>query len=110
MLQYASKKRPDGEGRNDYAKHSDFCAIFREQLDSLFLLARLLTGDELSAERCLLAAFDMCMQRGPVFKELAASWIRRSVIKTAIRLMLPAPSGASRPYLVGTRTDLKIDP
>src|SRR5215467_11581412 len=109
MLQSASKKRPDGEGGNDYATHSDFCAIFREQLDNLFLLALLLTGDELGAEKCFLVAFDTCVHGSPVFKELAISWSRRSVIKTAIKLMLPAPSEASRPYLVGNRSDVNLD-
>ena len=109
MLQSASEKRPDIEGRNDHATHSDFCAIFREQLDSLFLLALLLTGDEPSAEKCFLVGFDTCVHGSPVFKELAISWSRRSVIKTAIRLMLPAPSDASRPYLVGNRSNLNLD-
>jgi len=109
MLQSASKKRPDGEGRNDYATHSDFCAAFREQLDSLFLLALLLTGDELSAEKCFLTAFDTCEHRSLVFKESAASWSRRSVIKTAIRLMLPVRSDPSRPHFPGNDSSLNLD-
>src|SRR5215467_13597235 len=97
MLQSASKKRPGGEGSNDYATHSDFCAIFREQLDSLFLLALLLTGDELTAEKCFLAAFDSCAE-SLVFKESAVGWSRRCVIKNAIRLMSPAPTDPSGPH------------
>src|SRR5215475_4660817 len=101
MLQSAFKKRPTEEARNDYATHSDFCAIFREQLDSLFLLALLLTGEELSAEKCFLAAFDTCVDGDRVFKESAVSWSRRSVIKAAIKLMLPAPSDPSNPRFPG---------
>jgi len=108
MLQSASKKRRIEEARNDYATHSDFCAIFREQLDSLFLLALLLTGDELSAEKCFLTAFDICIV-GSVFKESAASWSRRSVIKAAIRLILPAPFDRSGSHVVGNHSDVNVD-
>ena len=112
MFQAASKKRPDGEDRNDYAEQSDFCNVFQQQLDSLFVLALLLTGDELTAERCLLTAFDTCMHGGPVFKEVAASWSRRSIIKTAIRSMLPAasdPSEPSEPHFSDNDSDLDLD-
>ena len=98
-----------GEGRNNCATHSDFCTVFREQLDSLFLLALLLTGDELSAEECFLTAFDICVHGNLVFKESAASWSRRIIIKTAIRLTLPSPGNTSRPDVVGNRTDLNLD-
>ena len=97
MLQSAGKKRLNGKGRNDYATHSDFCAIFREQLDSLFLLALLLTGDEPNAETCFLSAFDSCAEESLVFKESAVRWSRRSVIKNAIRLMSPMPTAPARP-------------
>ena len=95
--------------KNEYATHSDFCAVFRQQLDRLFLLALLLTGDELSAERCLLTSFDTCVHESRVFRESAPSWSRRCVIKTAIRLALPAPRNPSRPSLVGNRTGLSLD-
>jgi len=82
---------------------------FREQLDSLFLLALLLTGDELNAEKCFLTAFDICLHRSLVFKESAASWCRRSVIKTAIRLMLPVRFDPSRPHFPGNDSSLNLD-
>jgi len=67
MLRWTKKMRSAGKGREDYAAHSDFCAVFLQQLDRLYSLALLLTGDELTAEECLLAAFDSCEQRGLVF-------------------------------------------
>jgi hypothetical protein len=109
MLQSASKKRPDGEGRNDYATHSDFCAVFLQQLDRLYSLALILTGHELRAEECLLAALDSCEQRDLVFKESAVSWSRRTVIKIAIRSMSPAPLGPDGHYGLGHRSDLSFD-
>ena len=108
MLQSASRKRPGGEGRNDYATHSDFCAIFREQLDSLFLLALLLTRDEPNAEKCFLAAFDSCAEGNLVFKESATGWSRRSVIKSAIRLMSPVPTAPARPLFPDNDNNLNL--
>jgi hypothetical protein len=75
----------------------------------LYSLALILTGDELRAEECLLTAFDSCEQRDLVFKESAVSWSRRTVIKTAIRSMSPAPFGTARHYLLGHRSDLNFD-
>jgi len=68
-------------------------------------LALILTGDELRAEECLLAALDSCVEGSLVFKESAIAWSRRSVIKCAIRFVAPAPSSASRSDLVVTRVD-----
>jgi DNA-directed RNA polymerase specialized sigma24 family protein len=108
LLKVAGKMRRDGEGKNDYASHSDFCAIFRDHPDRLYLLALILTGNELIAEKCFLAAFDLCVER-LVFKESATAWSRRSVIKTAIKFMSPAPGNRSHLDLVGNRTELDLD-
>ncbi len=109
MLRWARKVRSAGKGRDDYAAHSDFCAVFLQQLDRLYSLALILTGDELRAEECLLAALDSCEQRDLVFKESAVSWSRRAVIKIAIRFVSPAPFGPARHYLLGHRSDLNFD-
>ena len=109
MLRWTKKMRSAGKGREDYAAHSDFCAVFLQQLDRLYSLALLLTGDELTAEECLLAAFDSCEQRGLVFKDSAVSWSRRNVIKIAIRCMSPAPFGPVRPYSLGHRSGPNCD-
>jgi hypothetical protein len=107
MMRPSRKKRSDGS--SDYATDSDFCTVFVQQLDRLYSLALILTGDEIRAEECLLAAFDSCEQRDLVFKESAVSWSRRTVIKTAIRSMSPAPFGPARHYLLGHRSDLNFD-
>jgi DNA-directed RNA polymerase specialized sigma24 family protein len=109
MLRWARKVRSAGKGRNDYATHSDFCAIFHQQLDRLYSLALILNGDELRAEECLLAAFDSCVEGSLVFKGSAVAWSRRSVIKRAIRFMLPSPSSPFLPDLVGNRCDSSSD-
>lgn len=109
MLQMARKKRSNSDGRNNYATHSDFCAVFVQQMDRLFLLALILTGDELSAEQCFLAAFESCAE-GLVFRDSAVSWSRRSVIKSAIKFTSPAPCVPSTPHLTGNRNDLNFNP
>ena len=83
--------------RNDYATHADFCAIFRQHTDRLYSLALILTGDELTAEKCFLAALDSCAEERLVFRESALSWSRRSVIKSTIRFTLPAPGNQTGP-------------
>jgi DNA-directed RNA polymerase specialized sigma24 family protein len=95
--------------RNDYATHSDFCAIFRNHLDHLYLLALILAGDELIAEKCFLAAFDSCAQESRVFRESALSWSRRSVIKNEIRIVWPASGNSSRHFLAAKRNSLDLD-
>lgn len=84
--------------RNDYATHADFCAIFRQHMDRLYLLALILTGDELTAEKSFLAALDSCAEERLVFRESALTWSRRSVIKSAIRFMLPSPGNQTGPH------------
>lgn len=103
----SEKKRSDGKGGSDYATHSDFCAVFLQDLDRLSSLALILTGDEPTAERCVLAALDSCAAT-IVFIESAVRWSRRSVIKNAIRFMLPAP-GNSRLHLAGNGSDPNPD-
>src|SRR5262249_51049895 len=109
MMQQPRKKRSDSGGRNDYATRSDFCAVFHQHLDRLYLLALILTGDELTAEKCFLAAFDSCAEERLVFKESAVSWSRRSVIKSAISFMLPALRNSSRPHLLDNPSGLNLD-
>ena len=109
MPQPASKKRLNCEARSDHATHSDFCAVFRQNLDRLYLLALILTGDEVSAEKCFLAAFDSCAEETLVFKELAESWSKRSVIKNAISVTLPAPCNPPCHHLVGNCIELSVD-
>ena len=102
------KKRCEGERKSEYAKHSDFCAIFIEHMGPLYLLALLLTGDQPSAERCFVAAFELCAARGCVFKNSAISWARRSVIKNAIRITPPTTSLSSRPHLIRNHKELNV--
>jgi len=103
------KKRLERERKSEYATHSDFCAIFIQHLERLYLLALLLTEDHPAAEQCFVAAFELCAAGSRVFKDLALSWSRRTVIKSALRIASPTSSLESRPPLAGNHSELSID-
>lgn len=72
-----------------YATTGDFCRIFREDMESLYLLSLVLTADPRKAEQCFVAGLDDCAAGNWVFKEWARSWARRVVIKNAVRAIAP---------------------
>ena len=78
-----------------YASAKDFCAIFRDDADSLYSLALALTGSHEAANKVFLAALDECRDGSVVFQEWARPWSRRTIIKSAIRLLDPVRSDAS---------------
>ena len=100
------KKRSEVKGRGEYATHSDFCAIFIQHMQPLYLLALLLTGDEVRAEQCFLDGFELCQEGSSVFKESVAAWSRRSVIKSAIKLTFSIPGSRSHPGSLGNHSGL----
>ena len=77
---------------NEYATSSDFCHIFVEQTNSLYLLSLLLTADPQKAEQCYLLGFDDAVSNNSVFKGRAHLWARRSIILRAIQLLGPRPN------------------
>ncbi len=77
---------------NEYATGSDFCHIYVEHMNSLYLLSLLLTADPQKAEQCFLLGFDDSVSNKYVFKERAHLWARRSIILHAIRLLCPQPN------------------
>ena len=50
---------------NDYATSADFCRIFVEQVNSLYLLSLLLTADPQKAEQCYLSGVRGLSRRSP---------------------------------------------
>ena len=73
----------------EYATAADFCRIFAQDLNSLYLLSLLLAGDYGKAEQCFVDALENASSRRTVFKEWARSWARRSVIQSAQRMINP---------------------
>jgi hypothetical protein len=77
---------------NEYATSSDFCRIYLEQMNSLYLLSLLLTADRQRAQQCFVSGFEDCVSNPYVFNEWAHLWARRSIILHAIRLLCPRPN------------------
>ena len=76
---------------NVYATRSDFCHIYVEEMNGLFLLSLLLAADPQKDEQCFLSGFEDSVRNNYVFKERAHSWARRSITLRAIRLLYPRP-------------------
>ncbi len=76
--------------RRSCSTPKDFCQLFEKQMDGLYSLALLLTGEDTAAEECFLSALDDCRKSTDVFRESALSWSRRTIIKDAIRRLHPA--------------------
>ena len=74
-----------------YASSGDFHRIFYEEIDGLYLLSFLLTGDREKAERCFASGLEDSVKGNPVFKEWARSWARRAIIQCAVRVINPRP-------------------
>jgi hypothetical protein len=77
---------------NEYATRGDFCRIYVEQMNGLYLLSLLPTADPQKAEPCFLSGFEESVSNNAVFKERAYLWTRRSIILRAIQLLGPRPT------------------
>jgi DNA-directed RNA polymerase specialized sigma24 family protein len=76
-----------------YATSADFCKIFQNDMNHLYLLAYLLTADRSIAEQCFVQGLEDARDGSPVFKEWANSWARRLLVVNAIRMLRPRPEG-----------------
>lgn len=73
-----------------FARPSDFCRLFLEEMNSLYLLAFLLMADQKMAEQCFASALNDCGSATGVFKSWAHTWARRAIVKNAIRVAQPS--------------------
>jgi len=76
----------------EYASRGDFCRIFDQQMNSLYLLSFLLTADREKAEQCFVSGLEDSLGGNRVFKEWAHAWARRTIIKNAVRVIEPRPT------------------
>jgi Sigma-70, region 4 len=88
------RKKQDGASTKvqPYATRSQFCQIFAEDENALYLLALLLTADASKAEQCFVAGLEDSVHGNPVFQEWARSWSKRMIVKNAIRMISPVPT------------------
>lgn len=86
------KQKSDLKGiTGQYATREDFCRLFADNVDGLYQLAFLLTGDHNRAEHCFVSGIEDSIGGNNVFKEWAHSWAKRTIIQLAIRALQPKP-------------------
>ena len=83
------KRKVRNQEPSPYAMRSDFCRIFEKDMNRLYLLSFLLTGDRTIAEQCFVGGLHIAQEGNQVFKEWAESWARRAIIQNATRMMRP---------------------
>jgi hypothetical protein len=79
-----------------YSDGEDFRRISIEDLNGLYQLSFLLTGDQTKAEQCSVSGIEDCVNQSGVFREWARSWAKRTIIRTAIRELRPHPIHSGR--------------
>jgi DNA-directed RNA polymerase specialized sigma24 family protein len=72
-----------------YASSGDFCELFTEEMNSLYLLCFLLTRDPEKAEQCFVAGLEDSTKGNSVFKQWARSWAKRMIVENAVRIIAP---------------------
>ena len=87
-----NKNESESAGRA-YATSADLKRIFSEEVNNLYLLSLLLTGNPEKAEECFVEGIGESTKGNYVFKEWARSWARRTIIQSAIRLTAPMDYG-----------------
>ena len=81
-----------GNGETRYATCQDFLKIFDEDMQGLYQLSFLLTGDHQKGEKCFVAGMEACAKENRVFREWARTWAKRVIVQNAIRELQPRPS------------------
>jgi hypothetical protein len=83
------KSQTDTHKANEYAMSEDFCRLFKEDAEELYLLSYMLMADHEKAERCFVGGLEDSVNGTSVFKQWARSWARRQIIQCAIRTIAP---------------------
>ena len=92
-----------------YATTEDFRGVFIDEMNSLYLLSYLLTAKHVEAEACFSDGFGECIVSPHVLRDSARSWARRTLIRSAIRIINPRVSSHRRVSDGGrSRADLTI--
>ena len=65
--------------------------ILTQEMHSLYLFSFLLTADNDLAEQCYVCGLGECVEGISVFLDWARSWARQTILKHAIRVIMPAP-------------------
>ena len=80
------------ERANKYVTRDDFGQLFTENMDSLFFLAFLLTGNHEKAEECFVAGLEDSLRSNRVFAGWAHLWAKQAIVKNAVHVLQPHPA------------------
>ena len=90
-----ARTRISESAENQYATAEDFLRIFDEDLNPLYQLSFLLTGDHQKGETCFVAGIERCANESRVFRQWARAWSKRVIVESAIRELQPRLSSSS---------------
>src|SRR5882757_8654013 len=79
------------ERATPYPNCGDCWNILTDEMHSLYQLSFLLTADLDKAEQCFVSGMGECEEEMGVFMAWAQAWARRTILKLAIRIIMPAP-------------------
>ena len=82
-------RKATNHDQSRYARHADFCRIFEQDMNRLYLLSFLLTGDHSLAEKCFVRGFSDSTTSNPVFVQWAEAWAVRKIVQNAIEMVHP---------------------
>src|SRR5260370_22110335 len=86
-----------GNDETRYATREEFLKILDEDMNGLYQLSFLLTGDHQTAETCFVAGIEDCVKENRVFREWARVWAKRVIVQNAIRELNPRRSHSNSP-------------
>src|SRR6266446_10754226 len=91
-----------GNGEKRYATCEEFLKIFDQDMNGLYQLSFLLTGDHQKGQRCFVAGIEDCAKENRVFREWARVWAKRVIVENAIRELQPRRCHSSSSALLPT--------
>lgn len=90
-MTFCNRKRVANSEESKYASAEDLRQVFSDDMDALYRLSFLLTGDHEKAEQCFVAGVEDSVNASRVFKEWARTWAKRTIIQSALRALQPRP-------------------
>ncbi|MGC1781462.1 MAG: hypothetical protein WA708_02985 [Acidobacteriaceae bacterium] len=81
-----NEHRIEVNSNSGLATGEDFCKLFMEDMEGLYLLSLFLTGNHDKAEQCFLEGLDGCTSGISVFHVWADFWARRVIVRQALRI------------------------
>jgi len=92
-----------------YPTVEDVCESFTERMHSLYLLSFLLIADRAQAERCMVAVMGDGVEAVGNFLEWTSLSARTAILRYAIGLIRPLPSGTACESTAGLQQPLSSD-